>query len=408
MMGRWKVAVAVAVLAVTSLAACGSRGGAGEQEQGAVEEGDDIKLGVQVVLTGPASFVGQGFKVGTELAVAEINANGGINGHQLDVVFVDDKGTPDGGVAAVRELVDREQVFAVLGGSTSTATVAAIPYFSQNGELYYASLASDPLVLEEFNENIFAGATISQIDGTKAYVEHITSEVDPDSIAIMACDQAHCTSGSPLLEKQLEEAGIEVTTTATYNSGDTDFTGQIAQVRETDPDAVFIYGLAADGGRILPQLRRAGVDVPLLGDTSLADPSVAEVAGNAAEGFTTFWLGGTQFLTDDTGAMAEWLDSLEENVDNLPGGTPNLYSMMAYADVYVLAEAIRQAGESPTVQAVIDSLESDMDGFVAGEGDEWSYAAPIAQPRTFTTEDHQGNRSVTPLTVKDGEFVTAD
>ncbi|MGW3606333.1 ABC transporter substrate-binding protein [Micromonospora sp. NPDC005161] len=402
MIRKW-VAVPAAVLASFSMAACGaSRSGGGDS----VAKGADLEVGTQVVLTGPASFVGQGFKVGATLAQDEINENGGINGRKLKLTFVDDKGTPDGGVAAVRQLVDRDKVLLVLGGSTSTATVAAVPYFAGNKKLYYASLASDPALLKDFHRNIFAGATISQTDGTKAYVDYITKSLGAKSVAMMECDQAHCTSGTPLLKQQLEAAGLKVPVVATYNSGDTDFTGQIAKIKSAKPEAVFIYGLAADGGRIIPQLRRAGVTVPLLGDTSLADPTVAKVAGSSAEGFTTFWLGGNQFLSDDTGNMADWLDSLHEHEPKLPDATPNLYSMMAYSDVYVLAEAIRQAGDDPTGAKIIDKLNTGIDGFVAGKGGQFSYAVPIALPRTFTSSDHQGNRTVTPITVENGNFVT--
>lgn len=400
---RQMVAAATVLALAGAVAGCGARGGGGSGGA-SVAKGDAIVIGTQVPLTGPASFVGQGFQVGAELAMNEINANGGINGRNLNLKFVDDRGTPDGGVAAVRELVDRDQVLGVLSGSTSSATVAAIPYVSSNKALYYASLASDPQVLKDFHQNIFAGATINQKDGVKAYVTYLKKQ-GFRSVAIMECDQAHCTSGTPLLQAALKAAGIEVTATATYTSGDTDFTGQIAQVGKSKPEAVFIYGLAADGGRIIPQLRRAGVNVPLVGDTSLADPSVATVAGSAAEGFTTFWLGGTQFLSDNTGAMANWLQSLNNRVKDQPNGTPNLYSMMAYSDVYVLAEAIRESGDNVTKDAVIGNLEK-MSGFVAGKGGKWDFAEPVAVPRSFTTNDHQGNRTVTPISVTDGKFTT--
>src|SRR5437870_1996989 len=78
-----------------------------------------IKIGVHTSLTGGASSVGQGSKVGISTAVAEINANGGISGRKLDVIFVDDRSAPDGGVAAVRRLIDDDTVFAVFGAGPS-------------------------------------------------------------------------------------------------------------------------------------------------------------------------------------------------------------------------------------------------------------------------------------------------
>ena len=154
---RNRLAGIVSVLTVAGvLSACG--GGGGTSAAG----GDGpIVIGSHVPLTGPASFVGQGFEVGAELAQKEINANGGINGRQLELKFVDDKGTTDGALTAVRQLLTRDKALAILGGSTSTSTLGAVPYFRQNPDaLYYVSLASDPRVLEQFNKNIFVGSAL--------------------------------------------------------------------------------------------------------------------------------------------------------------------------------------------------------------------------------------------------------
>lgn len=363
---------------------------------------DQIKIGVQLPLTGPASFVGQGAKVGIDAALAEINDHGGVNGRTVAVVYADDRGTPDGGVAAVRRLVDEEQVLAVFNTATSTATVSALPFFQQNGVPYLVSFASDPRVLEKFYPNIYAGATVSQIDGVASYVKYLTENVGAKSVGMLVCDQAHCTSGAPLLKKGLEDAGVAVTM-ASFNSGDTDFTGQIRQIRSANPDAVFVYGLAADGGRIFPQIRRAGIEAPLVSDTSLADLAVVKLAGSSADGYVTFWLGGKQFLNDKTGAMGQFFESLDKYGIEQPSNTPNLYTLMAYSDFYVLAEGLRGAGDEPTRAGLIESFDTNIRDFVAGSGP-WDYAASFGMPRTFTPTDHKGNRVVQPVVYQDGTF----
>lgn len=385
------------------LAACGGGGSGGTS--GSAK--DPIVIGVHIPETGPASFVGQGFRVGVDLAVKEINANGGINGRELEAKFVDDKGTTDGALTAVRQLITRDRVLAVMSGSTSTATLGVVPYFRQNPTLYYVSLASDPRVLEQFNENIFVGAAISQADAVKIYADHLENDLQAKRVAMMLCDQGHCIAGGPLLEEELASRGIDIVTTTTFNSGDTDFTGQVQKIKQSQPDAVFIFALPADGGRILPQLRRAGVDVPLAGDISTAHEIVPQVAGSAAEGFTAFFQAGTQLLSDTSGPMAKWQASLKKHVKDLPEGTPNSYSLQAYSDTYALAEGIRAAGDDPTSKKIIDSLEQ-LDGFVPGEDENWKFAAPISFPRTFTEKDHQGNRQAIVVTVKNGEFVKAE
>lgn len=377
-------------------------------DSGTLVEGDEIVLGAHTPLTGPASFVGQGFRLGAELAVDEISDQGGIGSRTLKLNLIDDEGTPAGASAAVRRLVQQDRAFAVIGGGTSTATIPQIPFFAQRPEtIYYVSLASDDKVVADFHENVFMGATLPQETIAGGMAEYIAQETDIGSVAIMQCDQGHCQAGVPQLQTALEDAGIKVTGVQEFASGDTDFTGQIGAITDANPDAVVIYGLAADGGRIIPQLRRAGLDGEIIGDTSLADPSVAEVAGPSAEGFAAFWLASPQYINDRSGAMGEWLDKFEAAYPDAPAGTPSLYSLMGYADVYVLAEAMRRCGEELTTECTIRELEG-MEGFVAGEGETWPQATPVGTPRSFSPDDHQGSEELLPVIVEDEKLQSAD
>ena len=365
----------------------------------------EIRIGVHLPLTGPASFVGQGSKVGIDAAVAEINKHGGINGRKLAIVFADDRGAPDGGVAAVRRLVEGEKVLLVFGASTSTATVSAIPYFHENGAPYFVSLAADPRVLEKFAPNIYSGATVPQADLVKVFTRFLATDLKAKRVGLMQCDQGHCISGGRMLKAGLEAAGAAVTV-ATFNSGETDFTGQVHQIKAAAPDVVFVYGLAPDGGRIFPQLRRAGVTAQLVGDGGVTDLAVGKLAGNAAEGYYGFWQGGKQHLDDKSGAMGKFLDSLAENKIERPANTPNQFTLMTYADTYVIAEGIRGAGKDLTRAGLLRSLDTNIRDFVPGTGP-WSYAASFALPRTFTATDHQGGRMVQPVVYRAGTFKPA-
>lgn len=366
----------------------------------------EVKIGVHLSLSGPASFVGQGARVGISLAQAEINAKGGINGRKLVFNFVDDRGSPDGGVTAARKLVDEENMFVVLGAGTSSSTVPVLPYFERNGVPYYVSLASDPQVMGKFRRNVFSGATSTQVVWGGAMAKFVLDNFKPKKVAMMQCDQAHCISGGPLVKGLLQTGGAEVSV-VTFNSGDTDFTGQIQQIKSFNPDVVFVYGLASDGGRILPQIRRAGITAKIVGDPALGDPSVARMAGAAAENFYTFWSGGTQFIDDKTGPMGQWFASLDKFNIERPANTPNTYSTMLYADVYVMAEAIRLAGKNLTRDNFMTNLDTKINGFVAGKTPEWDFASAVGFPRTFTPTDHLGNRALQALVSVGGVFKPA-
>lgn len=391
-------------LSVAVLMGCAgsTSGGPGGSKSPAAE----VAIGVHVPLTGVASFVGQGFQFGAQMAVNEINSHGGVNGHKLTVTFENDSGTVDGAVTAVRRLVDQNKVFVVLDGSTSTTTVAVLPSMVNGPTPYFVSLASDPRVLQPYSDYIFSGATVPAKDNIASTLKFLTTKLSPKSVALLQCDQAHCQAGAPLLKAGLEAAGVKVTTVQQYHSGDTDFTAQLDAVKKTNPDLVFVFGLAADGGRIIPQIRRAGITAKIVGDSAQADPSVLKVAGASSEGFYTFWLGGSQFIDDKTGPMGDWRARFDAAFPNPPSGNPNYYSLLSYADTYVIAEGIRRASSNLTQKNFVDQL-STLDGFVAGKDSYFKYAAPIGLPRSFKKGDHQGNHELAPIVAKDGSFVSA-
>lgn len=395
----------LAAVAIISLAACGKTSSDGQKSP--IESNSDISIGAYLPLTGVASFVGQGWQLGSQLAVQEINSNGGVNGHNLKFTYEDDGGTPAGAVTASRRLVQQGEVFAVMGGSTSTATVAVVPSMADGPTPLYVSLGSDPAILDPFSPFVFSGAGVPSKDVVAAMAEFLTKTLKAKKVAILECDQAFCQSSVPTLKASLLAAGVQVPTVQTYASGATDFTGQIAAIKDAIPDVVVNFGLAADGGRIIPQIRRAGIDAAIVGDTSQADPSVLEVAGAASEGFYSFWIGGSQFLDDQSGAMGNWRARFEKAFPDAPNGTPNLYSLMAYADTYVVAEGLRRCESDLTQQNFLKQLET-IGEFVAGDDKYFHYAAPIGLPRSFSADDHQGTTIVTPIVSKDGKFMTAE
>ncbi len=362
-----------------------------------------ILIGVQVSLTGPASSVGQGFKYGTDMAVAEINAHGGINGRKIQVVYEDDNGTAEGGISAVRRLMDQDKVFAIFGGGTSTSTASVIPLIQQSNELYYDALASDPRVLETYSPYVFSGGTVVRADVAAYAINVMSTKFKAKTIAIMNSDEAFCTSGINLMKPKLDAAGLKLISEQKFKSGDTDFSAQAAALKAANPDAIYLCGLPADGGRLLPQLKRAGITAKLLGDTVLGDNVVPSTAGSAAEGFYALWLNASQFIDQTTGPMGEWKTRFKAMFPNPPPGVPNSFSLSAYSDFYVFADGIRRAGKDITVQKVIAGLEQ-IQNFIGGKDKAFAYAVPIGNPRSFKNGDHKGNREAVLIVVKNGAY----
>lgn len=367
---------------------------------------DRVVIGTHLPLTGPASSVGFGFRAGVQMAVAEINGKGGVNGRTLEVVFEDDAGTAEGAISAVRRLLDRSNAFGILSGGTSTSVVAVIPLIQQRRIPYLASLASDPRVLEKFSPYVFTGSTVARGDVAASTTKFMTGTLRSRTVSFLYSGEANCQSGVDILASALAQGGIETKGKQRFNTGDTDFTAQAHALVSQAADTVYICGTPVDGGRILPQLRRAGVNAKLVGDAALADPNTITVAGKDSEGFYTFWGASNQFIDDRTGVMGQWRERFQRALPDAPRGTPNLFSLGAYGDFYLFAEALRRAGKSPTRDSFVQSMEGIRD-FVAGKDAYWTFASPIALPRSFTPDSHKGNRDQLAVMVKNGQLVPA-
>jgi branched-chain amino acid transport system substrate-binding protein len=395
----------LAVIAALAIAAPMSLRSAGAADVPGVTP-NSILIGVQVALTGPASTVGQGFRAGIDMAVDEINAHGGINGRTIKTVYEDDNGTAEGGILAVRRLVEQDQVFAVMGGGTSTSTVSVIPLVEQGGVVYYDSLASDPRVLETYSPYVFSGMTIVRADIANSIIAALKKDMKAKTVGIVTSDEALCTAAVTLIEPQFQTNGLKLVVDQKFRSGDTDFSTQAAAVKAANPDALYMCGLPIDGGRLIPQLKRAGVTSKLLGDGTFTDANIIRVGGASIDGLYSFWIVSRQFIGETTGPIADWKERFAKKFPNPPAGVPNHYTLAAYSDMYCLAEGMRRAGRDLTRDKLIAGLETLHD-YIAGTDKAFSYAAAIGTPRTFRKGDHKGARTTQLVVVRNGQFVAA-
>ncbi|GAC1489117.1 MAG: ABC transporter substrate-binding protein [Acetobacteraceae bacterium] len=360
-------------------------------------------IGAHIPLTGASTELGQGFDYGAQLAFGEINAHGGVNGRPLKLVTADDQSTPNGAITAVQRLTLAQKIVLLWNGSSSSPTVAVVPRMRPGPMPYYVGFASDPRVLEPFSKYVFSGAAIPVASVVSNMVEFIAGTLKAQTVAMLSCDQANCKASVPLLKQGLQARSVRLLEDQTFHSGDTDFTGQINAIKAANPDVVQIWGLPADGGRIVGQLRRAGVTAKIVGDTAMTDQAVLELAGPAAEGMYAMWIAGARFLTDTTGPMAAFRERFAKAFPNAPAGMPNQYTIRAYADGYVIAEGLRRAGANLAPENIVAALDTIQD-FVAGRDGYFTYAAAIGLPRSLSPTDHQGTKTLAPVVVRDGRF----
>ena len=309
----------------------------------------EISIGVVLPVTGPLASTGELMKQGLELALDEIN-NTHLSDTRLKFIIEDDTGTPEGAVAAYNTLIHQEGVSVILGPATSSATQAAFPIAQENG-VVAISPTSGARGLSAIGDFVFRVPLATNIVALKG-VETTYTKLGYQRVATLYDEtDLFSTDRDAALQEAFTAIGVEVLTTEVFQSGDTDFSAQLTQIKSLNPDAIFISVLPPEKSSILIQAHELGISAPIV-MSSLTSVDV-QAAGVAAEGAITFigWLS-----TDDTPGNQAFV----ANYSEIFGMIPNVFATASYASVYILAEAIKNA-ESTDAISIRDALANISD-----------------------------------------------
>ena len=339
-----------------------------------------IPIGVAVALTGEyAEPYGLPMQRGFELARAEINALG----MNITFVTVDAQSTVEGGVAAVQQLVD-QGVPAIVGIGISTHLKEAFPIAQENGVVAFSSISS-AAGLSSIGDYIFRAAIPTDTlipNGVMATQAKLGYK---KVAAIYDAEDVYSTSSNDQIEKALAANEVEILTTETFATGDTDFSTQLTNIMAMEPDALFISALALEMPQIMAQAREIGIPNTVHFILSELTSKEIQEAGAAAEGAITFlpWSN----LSNTPGNQA-----FVEKYQTKYGIEPEPWAAQSYATLYILANAIKNA-QSIDSLGIRDALAQTM-GFPTILGN-FSF-------------DPNGEAMYTPviLTVKDGQLQT--
>ncbi len=365
---------------------------AAAQQQGVTA--DTIKIGAYGPITGPAAYIGLAGRDGMNLAIKEINAAGGINGRKITVVFEDDAHSPTRALAAVKKLVEQDQVFAIMSVAGSNATVGTIDYVRDKGAVMYVSIASAPPVTWPFARNLFRGGTTETARYGELYAEYLATNAKNKRIAIMhGREEYPRNEGDATVDKLKNWFQIDPVARVEFNINDKDFTSQLIQVQKANPDVIAFFGNPAEAAIAMRQARELGIKQPFFVGSNMVDPSLVTAARANAEGVTGFSL--IPFLPGaNSPEMKQWEANWRKEYPNAPAGRPNNFDLLAYGDMHVLAEGMRRAGKNLTTDSLIKGLEGIKDYRVG----------PVATPRTFSDKHHIGNLTLVPMQVKGGSW----
>lgn len=345
------------------LAMTGCSGGLAGGGSGGDGGDGPITFGMLAPFSGSESAFGAYMQNGAQLAVDELNADGGVLGRELELVVEDDACDATTAVAGANKLVT-EGITASVGGYCSGATLPTLPIFDEAGiPMVIPAANSNELVQGLPGVFLLNGTGTQQAAAAVKYAEAI------GATTVAAIDDATSYSAdlAASFVEQAGDAGLDIAFEETVTPGENDYSAVATELASTQPDLVYWTGYYQEGGLIVRQATDAGYDGAFLVGDGSVDAKFAEIAG---AGYTDNVVATFTQTPDMIEGADQWITDYSE----LAGEAPGPYSTQAYDAVRVMAQAIEDAG-STDFDAVVAGLEG-LDGFDT-----------FAGPLTFT-KDH--------------------
>ena len=310
-----------------------------------------IPIGLVVSLTGKdAEPYGLPMKRGFELAQEEINALG--IGPGLVFVPADDQSSEAGAIAAVQQLVD-QGVPAIVGIAISDYLEDAFPIAQDSGVVAFSSV-STAAGLSSIGDYVFrTGLAVDIVNPSGVMLTHEKLGYEKVALIYDAAD-TYSVSSNDEIRKALEASGVEILTEETFQTDDTDFTAQLTNIMNMEPEALFISALSVDMTQVI--IRAGALGIPDTVQLIVPDLTATEIqgAGAAAEGAIAF--SGWARLSNIPGNQA-FIQKYQAKY-GIEKVEP--WAAQSYATLYILANAIAQA-QSADSAAIRDALAQTMD-----------------------------------------------
>ena len=351
-----------------------------------------VKVGAIFAVTGGASNLGMPEAKTAEMLVEKINKEGGVNGHKIELIVKDSGGKPENAISLAKQLIEEENVLAIIGPSTSGETMA-IKNICQEGKTILISCAAAEDIVNPVASYVFK---VPQKDSDAARrIYQVMKAKGIKRIGVITSNDGYGVAGGKQLANLAELAGVTIAISETYDKQETDLTGILTKVKGQDVNAVVNWSIVPAQSLVARNMKQIGLNVPLFQSSGFGNIKYVQAGGEAANG--TIFPCGRLLVADDlpdnhpqkavlVGYKKDYESRFKEDASTFGGHT--------YDALLILTEAVKKANSTDR-EKVRDSMEN-LKGVVG-----------IAGVFNFSSKDHNGldMNAYEMLTVRDGKFV---
>ncbi|MCL6593107.1 MAG: ABC transporter substrate-binding protein [Alicyclobacillus sp.] len=344
------------------LAGCGGAGGSGGQHADASSGGGsgssggggtqgEIRIGLATALTTEYTITGQYLKDGTEMAVADINAKGGINGRKIKLIEEDSGNTNPMAVNAFNKLVNNDNVVAIISPDLSTQLFAVMPII-QKAKIPTLISGTNPKLTDqcEWYFRLRPSDSLAAVAAAKFAVNTLHGK----NIGIIHDTDEFGTGGAQLVEQTLKQLGANVVDVEAFNSQDKDLSGQLTNLHKKGATVVVCWGHSEQSAILMKQNQQLGFNMTLIGSASAATPAAMQLAGDGAKGNYVV-VDNAPLLSQDP-KVQDWVKRYEQMFH----GEPDFHAPTVYDGVMMLAQVIGGL-QQVTPQAIASGMSKISD-----------------------------------------------
>ncbi|MEI2418228.1 ABC transporter substrate-binding protein [Orrella sp. JC864] len=295
----------------------------------------DIKIGVAEALSGGAAQYGISIRNGFQLAAEEVNAAGGVNGNKLVLVIEDEQGRKEEAINVFNKLINKDRVLMVFGPTLSNSAQAAHP-IAQRFKTVAFGTSNTADGITSIGDYIFRNS-VTEADVLPATIQKVKEKTGLKNVAVLyGNDDVFTKSGYDNFKKALDDQQIPITTTETFAKGDVDFKAQLTKIRGTNPDALVLSALLAEGAPIMVQARQVGLNVPVIGGNGMNSVKIFDLAtGNASD---NLWIGSPWSIENPSPENTRFIEAYRAKYN----GAPDQFAAQAYDAFYIVVEALKK------------------------------------------------------------------
>ncbi len=360
-------------------------------EQGLSE--DSIKVGQVSDLSGATAVWGVPTTNGTRMRIDEVNAAGGIHGRKLELIVEDGQYQVPVSVKAANKLLNRDKVFVMLGNIGTPANNAIMPRQLRMGVANLFPVTAAVSMYEPLHPMKFS-YYVSYRDQIRSAVRYMTQKTGATKVCMQtqATDYGHESELG--FEQEVEALGLESVYLGRHKVTETDFVGTVTRLKNSGCEVLFIGTIVTDTIQLYTAARKAGWDVPIIGNMVVQHPLIAASADGGMEGlYSAGPIVNPDYTSEEYDGqwLREWYDSYVERF----GQEPVAQAQVGYITADLMIRAMKGAGRDLTTGKMLAELEKIR-----------SYVDPFGGPTlSFGPDKHQGSDSLFLAQIIDGKWV---